>query len=185
MTVGNYLAGEIRTGKVSTDHPEFDKAEKEVVDRLNKFISIKGNTTSEQYHKRLGKIMFNHVGVSRSKEKIAKGIELIKELREDFWQNLKVPGGVYEINSELEKAGRVADYLELAELMAYDAYDRDESCGAHFREEYQTEEGEAMRNDDEYMYVSAWEYQGNGEKPELHKEELVFEVVKPSVRSYK
>jgi len=185
VTVGNYLAGEIRTGKISTDHPEFDKAEKEVIERLEKFISIKGNTTAEQYHKRLGRIMFNHVGVSRSKEKIAKGIELIKELREDFWSNLKVPGGADEINSELEKAGRVADYLELAELMAHDAYDRDESCGAHFREEYQTEEGEAMRNDDEYMYVSAWEYEGYGENPKLHKEDLVFEVVKPSVRSYK
>jgi len=185
ITVGNYLANEIKTGKISTDDPEFEKAEKEVLERLNKFISIKGNTSAEQYHKRLGRIMFNHVGVSRNKEGIAEGIKLIKELREDFWKNLKVPGGLYEMNSELEKAGRVADYLELAELMAHDAYDRDESCGAHFREEYQTDEGEAMRNDEKYMYVSAWEYQGYGVNPKLNKEELVFEVVKPSVRSYK
>lgn len=185
VTVGNYLANEIKTGKISTDHTEFEKAEKEVVDKLNKFININGTTSAEQYHKRLGKIMFNYVGVNRSKEGIAKGIEQIKELREDFWKNLKVPGGIYEMNSELEKAGRVADYLELAELMAYDAYDRDESCGAHFRNEYQTEEGEAMRNDEDYMYVSGWEYKGYGKKPSLHKEKLVFEVVKPSVRSYK
>jgi succinate dehydrogenase / fumarate reductase flavoprotein subunit len=185
LTVGNYLSDQIKVGKIPTDHPEFDKAEKEVRDRIDKFLSINGNTSAEQYHKRLGKIMFDHVGVNRSKEGIMKGIELIRELKADFWQNLKVPGGAEEINSELEKAGRVADYLELAELMAWDAYDRDESCGAHLRVEYQTDEGEAVRNDEEYMYVSAWEFTGDNEKPKLHKEELVFEEVKPSVRSYK
>ncbi len=185
VTIGNYLSNDIRTGKIPTDTPEFDKAEEDAVERLKKFVSIKGTKSAEYYHKQLGKIMFQHVGVSRSKEGIAKGIELIKELREDFWQNLKVPGGIYEVNSELEKAGRVADFLELAELMAHDAYDRDESCGAHFREEYQTEEGEALRNDEKYMYVSAWEHTGYGKAPKLHKEELTFEVVKPSVRSYK
>ena len=185
VTIGNYLANDIRTGKIPTDTPEFDEAEKRVVERLEKFISINGTKTVEHYHKELGKIMFKYVGVSRSKEGIAKGIELIRELREDFWENLKVPGGIYEVNSELEKAGRVADFLELAELMAHDAYDRDESCGAHFREEYQTEEGEALRDDEHYMYVSAWEYTGYGKPPKLHKEELKFEVVKPSVRSYK
>ena len=185
VTIGNYLSNDIRTGKISTDTPEFDKAEEDAVERLKKFISINGTKSAEYYHKQLGKIMFQYVGVSRNKEGIAKGIELIKELREDFWQNLKVPGGIYEVNSELEKAGRVADFLELAELMAHDAYDRDESCGAHFREEYQTEDGEALRNDEEYMYVSAWEYTGYGKAPKLHKEELTFEVVKPSVRSYK
>jgi len=185
VTIGNYLSNEIRTGKIPTDTPEFDKAEEDAVERLKKFISIKGTKSAEYYHKQLGKIMFHHVGVSRSKKGIEEGIKLIKELREDFWQNLKVPGGIYEVNSELEKAGRVADFLELAELMAHDAYDRDESCGAHFREEYQTEEGEALRNDEKYMYVSAWEYTGYGKNPKLHKEELKFEVVKPSVRSYK
>ena len=185
VTIGNYLSNDIRTGKIPTDTPEFDKAEEDAVERLKKFVSINGTKSAEYYHKQLGKIMFHHVGVSRSKEGIAKGIELIKELREDFWKNLKVPGGIYEVNSELEKAGRVADFLELAELMAHDAYDRDESCGAHFREEYQTEDGEALRNDEKYMYVSAWEYTGYGKVPKLHKEELTFEVVKPSVRSYK
>jgi len=185
ITVGNYLSTEIRTGKISTEHPAFEEAEKEVRDRINTFLSIKGTTSAEQYHKRLGKIMFDHVGVNRSKEGIAKGIELIKELRADFWKNLKVLGENEEVNSELEKAGRVADYLELAELMAHDAYDRDESCGAHLRVEYQTPEGEAIRNDEEYMYVSAWEHLGSGLKPQLHKEELVFEAVKPSIRSYK
>ncbi|HHH52729.1 MAG TPA: fumarate reductase/succinate dehydrogenase flavoprotein subunit [Bacteroidetes bacterium] len=185
VTIGNYLANDIRTGKIPTNTPEFDEAEEKVVERLKKFISIKGTKSSEHYHKELGKIMFEYVGVSRNKEGIAKGIKLIKELREDFWKNLKVPGGIYEVNSELEKAGRVADFLELAELMAHDAYDRDESCGAHFREEYQTEEGEAVRNDKEYMYVSAWEYTGYGKAPKLHKEQLKFEVVQPSVRSYK
>ncbi len=185
VTIGNYLSNEIRTGKIPTDTPEFDKAEEDAVERLKKFISIKGTKSAEYYHKQLGKIMFHHVGVSRNKKGIEEGIKLIRELREDFWTNLKVPGGIYEVNSELEKAGRVADFLELAELMAHDAYDRDESCGAHFREEYQTEDGEALRNDDEYMYVSAWEYTGYGKTPKLHKEELTFEVVKPSVRSYK
>jgi len=185
VTIGNYLAGEIRTGKIPTDHPAFDEAENEVQRRLDTFLSINGNTSAEQYHKRLGKILFDFVGVDRSKEGLAKGIQLIRELREDFWKNLKVPGGKFEVNSELEKAGRVADYLELAELMAFDAYDRDESCGAHFRVEYQTPEGEALRNDDDYMYVSAWEYLGAGKEPKLHKEELEFELVKPAVRSYK
>lgn len=185
VTVGNYLANEIKTGKISTDHPEFEKAEKETIEKLNKFINIKGNTSPEQYHKKLGKILFDYVGLSRTKEGTQKGIELIRELRNDFWQNLKVTGGIYELNSELEKAGRIADFLELAELMAYDANERDESCGAHFREEYQSKDGEAMRNDDDYMYVSAWEFESMDKKPILHKEELVFETVKPAVRSYK
>ena len=185
VTIGNYLANEIKSGKISTDHPEFEKTENEVLERLNKFISINGNTTPEQYHKKLGKILFDHVGLSRTKEGTQEGIKLIRELREDFWKNLKVSGGINELNSELEKAGRIADFMELAELMAYDANDRDESCGAHFREEYQTEEGEAERNDEKYMYVGAWKFKGLDDKPELHKEELVFEAVKPSVRSYK
>jgi succinate dehydrogenase / fumarate reductase flavoprotein subunit len=184
-TIGNYLSDEIKTGKISTDHPEFEKAENEVRELLNKFISIKGNTSPEQYHKRLGRILFDYVGLSRTKEGTKKGLELIRELREDFWKNLKVAGGTDELNSELEKAGRVADYLELAELMAYDAHERDESCGAHFREEYQTEDGEAMRNDEDYLFVTAWEYSGSDKNPLLHKEELNFELVKPTVRSYK
>ena len=185
VTIGNYLSDQIRLGKIPTDHPAFDEAETAVRERINRFLTINGTTSAETYHKRLGRILWDYVGLERSKEGTAKAIELIKELRLDFWSNLKVLGTDKELNSDLEKAGRVADYLELAELMAYDAHDRDESCGAHFRSEYQTPEGEALRNDEDYMYVSAWEFQGAGEKPKLHKEPLEFEVVKPSVRSYK
>lgn len=185
VTIGNYLSDQIRVGKIPTDHPAFDEAEAVVRERINRILSIKGNTSAEEYHKRLGRILWDYVGLERTKEGTAKAIELIKDLRLDFWSNLKVLGTDKELNSDLEKAGRVADYLELAELMAYDAHDRDESCGAHFRAEYQTEDGEAVRNDEEYQYVSSWEFQGKGEKPKLNKEPLVFEEVKPSVRSYK
>lgn len=185
VTIGNYLADHIKTGKISTDHPAFKEAEDSVVNRIDQFLTINGTTSAEAYHKRLGKILFDYVGLDRSKEGTAKGIELIRELRDDFWKNLKVTGTNEEINSEIEKAGRVADYLELAELMAYDAHDRDESCGAHFRVEFQTEDGEALRNDKDFMYVSAWEFNGLGQEPKLHKEDLIFEEVKPSVRSYK
>jgi succinate dehydrogenase / fumarate reductase flavoprotein subunit len=185
LTIGNYLSDQIRAGKIPTDHPAFDEAEAVVRERIDRILSIKGHTSAEQYHKRLGKILWDYVGLERTKEGTAKAIELIKELRLDFWSNLKVLGTDKELNSDLEKAGRMADYLELAELMAYDAHDRDESCGAHFRAEYQTPDGEAVRNDEEYQYVSAWEFRGQGEKPKLNKEPLVFEEVKPSVRSYK
>ncbi len=185
ITVGNYLAGEIKTGKISPDHPEFDKTEKAARDFLDKLVNIKGTKTSDHYHRTLGRILWDKVGLERSKESLEAAIQEIRDLRKDFWENLMVPGTQEEINSELEKAGRVADYLELAELMAFDALNRDESCGAHFRTEYQTEEGEAMRNDEEYAYVSSWEYNPKGKEPILHKEILEFETVTPTVRSYK
>jgi succinate dehydrogenase / fumarate reductase flavoprotein subunit len=184
-TVSNYLAGEIKTEKPSTDHPEFEKTEKEAVAFLEKLISIKGSKTSDYYHKKLGRILWDKVGLERNVESLTSAIQLIKELKEDFWKNLMVPGTKEEVNSELEKAGRVADYIELAELMAHDALNREESCGAHFRTEHQTEEGEAMRRDDEFAYVSSWQYDGGKDAPVHHKEELVFETVTPTVRSYK
>lgn len=185
LTVGNYLAGEIKSGKISTDHPEFEKTEQEAIAFLDKLVNIKGNKTADHYHKKLGRILWDKVGLERSKEGLEDAIRQIRELKNDFWHNLMVPGSQDEVNSELEKAGRVADYIELAELMAYDALNREESCGAHFRTEYQTEEGEAMRNDEEYAYVSSWEHQPGDQGPILHKEVLEFETVTPSVRSYK
>ena len=184
VSIGNYLADDIHTGKISTDHEEFEKAEQEVRDTLNKLVSINGSKTAEYYHKALGKILWDKVGLERNREGMLEAIDELEELSKDFWQDLIVPGRVDEVNNELEKAGRVADYLELGKLMAYDALEREESCGAHFRSEYQTEDGEAMRNDDEYSYVSVWKRNGK-EKPELIKEELSFEVIKPKVRSYK
>ncbi len=185
LTVGNYLSGEIKTGRITADHPEFEKTEKEAREFLDKLVNIKGSKTADHYHRTLGRILWDKVGLERSKESLEAAIKEIRELREDFWKNLMVPGTKEEINSELEKAGRVADYLELAELMAFDALNRDESCGAHFRSEYQTEDGEAMRNDDDYAYVSSWEFAAKGEEPILHKEVLEFETVTPTVRSYK
>ncbi len=185
VTLGNYLSGEIHTGKISTDHPAFEEAENQVKAQLDKMISINGTKTAQYYHKKLGKILWDNVGLERSRESLENAIELLNELQDDFWNNLRVPGGVDEINSELEKAGRVADFIELGTLMAWDALDRNESCGAHFRIEYQTEDGEAKRNDEEFTYVSVWEFNGTGVKPALQKEELTFDVLKPSVRSYK
>jgi len=184
-TINNYLADEIRVPKISTERPEFEETEKAVIDRLNKFISIKGKQTASSFHKRLGKIMWDHCGMVRNEEGLKKALTLIKELKEEFWRDLNVPGGSGEVNQELEKAGRVADFFELSELLVNDALARKESCGAHFREEYQTPEGEALRNDDEFAYVAAWEYAGEGKPAILHKEELRFEEVEMKVRSYK
>jgi succinate dehydrogenase / fumarate reductase flavoprotein subunit len=184
-TISNYLADDIRTPKIATDRPEFAEAEKAAAERLNKLLSIKGNQTAASFHKRLGKIMWDYVGMTRNEAGLKKALELIKELQAEFWKNLIVPGSINDINMELEKAGRVADYLELSQLLITDALNRKESCGAHFREEYQTPDGEAMRNDVEFAYVAAWEYAGE-DKPEiLHKEELKFEEVEMKVRSYK
>ena len=185
VTIGNYLSNEIHSGKVDTNAPAFEAAEVEVTERIAKLLEVKGNTSAEHFHKRLGKLMWDNVGLERSKESLEKAIQELKLLREDFWTNINVPGTAAGINSELEKAERVADYIELASLMAYDALSRDESCGAHFRSEYQTEEGEAKRNDAEYQYVSVWGFNGIGIAPELHKEKLVFEELKPTIRSYK
>ncbi len=184
-TISNYLADEIRVPKISTDKPEFEETEKAVLERLNKFISIKGKQTAASFHKRLGKIMWDYCGMVRNEEGLKKALVLIKELKDEFWRDLNVPGEFSELNQELEKAGRVADYFELSELLVNDALDRKESCGAHFREEYQTADGEALRNDEEFAYVAAWEYAGEGKPHILHKEELTFNEVEMKVRSYK
>lgn len=184
-TIGSYLAEELRVGKIGTDHPAFAEAENQVRDQLQHLLGIKGNRTATDYHKELGTLLYDKCGVLRTKDGLESAIEQIRELRADFWQNLRVPGSAEHVNTELEKAGRVADYLELAELMCYDALTRDESCGAHFREEYQTAEGEAQRRDEAYQFVSVWEYAGSDQEPVLHREDLEFETIQPSVRSYK
>ena len=183
-TLGNYLAEEIRTQAISTEHPAFKEAEEAVKGRINKLLNINGTETVESFHKRLGLIMWNRCGMSRSSEGLRSAIEEIRALRKSFWENVRIPGDADEINNELDKAGRVADFLELGELMCVDALDRNESCGGHFREESQTEEGEAKRNDEEYSYVAAWEYKEAGDW-DLIKEPLNFEIAKPSQRSYK
>jgi succinate dehydrogenase / fumarate reductase, flavoprotein subunit len=184
-TIGNYLSDEISVPKISTDRPEFADAENIAVERLNKLISIKGNQTASSFHKRLGKIMWDYCGMIRNEEGLKKALILINDLKEEFWRDLNIPGTIGELNMELEKAGRVADYFELAGLLVNDALNRKESCGAHFREEFQTTDGEARRNDEEYSYVAAWEYAGEGKAHILHKEELKFEEVEMKERSYK
>lgn len=184
-TIGAYLADEIRTKSISTDHPAFAAAEEEVTKRLQSFLSINGTQTVESFHKRLGKIMWDKCGMARSEEGLKEAIQQIRTLRQEFYTNIRVPGSAFEYNPELEKAGRVADFIELGELMCIDALQRGESCGGHFREEHQTEDGEALRHDNKYMYVSAWEFKGVDHEPALHKEELNYEVIKPSQRNYK
>ncbi len=183
-TIGNYLADEIHVKAMSTDHPAFEAAEKEVSDRINKLMSINGKQTVESFHKRLGKIMWNNCGMARNVVGLKQAIQDIRALKVEFWSDVKVPGEIGEMNPELDKAVRVADFIELGELMCIDALDRNESCGGHFREEYQTPEGEALRDDADFMYVSAWSFKGEHEW-QLNKEMLDYEVVKPSQRSYK
>lgn len=182
-TLGDYLATS-KLGKVTTDHPEFAKEEKSVNDLVNKLLSIKGKQTVDDIHKRLGRIMWDNVGMARNEKGLNKAIKEISALRDEFWKDVNVTGNAGELNQTLERAGRVIDYLELGELMAKDALQRNESCGGHFREEYQTEENEAKRDDENYTFVAAWEYKKAGEW-QLHKEDLVFEFVHPSQRSYK
>jgi len=184
-TIGDYLADEIRTGSIPIDSPEFDKAENDVKERINKFMNNKGSKPVDYFHKRLGKIMWDEVGMSRNEQGLKKAIAEIRALREEFWKDVFVPGDANGMNQELEKAGRVADFLELGELFAIDALTRNESCGGHFREEYQTPEGEALRDDENFAFVSAWEYKGENAEPFLHKEELKFEAVELKTRSYK
>jgi len=184
-TIQNYLADEILVKRMPTDLPEFEKTEKEVKEKLEKLLNVKGKYSVDHFHKELGHIMWDHVGMARTKEGLKNGIEMIKKLREDFWKNVRIPGKPDGINNELEKAARVADFLELGELMARDALHRNESCGGHFREEYKTEEGEALRNDKDYTYVAAWEFKGVDADPELHKEPLYFENIKVQQRNYK
>jgi len=183
-TIGDYYANN-KTPTPSTDHPEFKKAIEEVTNRTKKLLSINGKRTVDDFHKELGHIMWDNCGMARNKEGLQKAIKRIPELREEFWKDVKVTGGADQLNPSLEKAGRVADFLEFGELMCIDALNREESCGGHFRTEYQTEEGEAKRNDDKYCYVSAWEYKGDNQKPVETKEDLQFENVKLTQRSYK
>ncbi|MEO1261378.1 MAG: fumarate reductase/succinate dehydrogenase flavoprotein subunit [Bacteroidota bacterium] len=184
-TVGVFLSKEIRTPKFETDLPEFEQVEKEVKERLEKLMNIKGNQSVESFHRRLGKIMWEYCGMSRNEEGLTKAIKMIRELREEFYKDVFVPGSTEEFNPELEKAARVADFLEHGELMCVDALQRKESCGGHFREESKSPEGEAMRDDENYAYVSAWEWTDTNQDPNLHKEELTFEVVELKTRSYK
>ena len=183
-TIQSFLADKINEPRLSTDTEEFEKTEKEVQERLEKLINIKGEHSVDHYHKQLGKIMWEHVGMSRNKEGLETAREKIKELREDFWKNVRIPGDIKDKNTELEKATRLADFLELGELMAKDALHREESAGGHFREEYQTEEGEALRDDKNFMYVSAWEHK-EGAEPEEHREHLEYEYIEVKTRSYK
>jgi succinate dehydrogenase / fumarate reductase flavoprotein subunit len=183
-TIGNYLADEIATKPVSLDHPAFVEAEKAVRDRIEKLMSIKGAQSVESFHKRLGKIMWDKCGMARNEKGLQEAIVEIQQLKKEFWSDVRIPGGINEINPELDKANRVADFIELGELMCKDALNRRESCGGHFREESQTDEGEAKRDDANFQYVSAWEFKGESDW-QLHKEELIFEVAKPTQRSYK
>jgi succinate dehydrogenase / fumarate reductase flavoprotein subunit len=184
-TIGDYLANDIRTGKISTDSPEFEAAEKKAKDEINKLINNNGTKKVDYFHKRLGLIMWNKVGMARTTEGLNEAIVEIAALREEFYKDVRVPGTADELNQELEKAGRVADFLELGELFARDALEREESCGGHFREEYKTEDGEALRRDDEFAFVSAWEYTGKPSDAILHKDKLEFENVELKTRSYK
>ena len=183
-TIGDYLAG-MPYEKVSTDHPEFKKAEEEVVAKNKKLLSINGSKTVDEFHRELGLTMWDYCGMSRNEEGLKKAKAKIQSLKAEFWQNVKVTGTADELNASLEKANRVADFFELGELMVDDALNRTESCGGHFREESQTAEGEAMRNDNDFAYVAAWEFKGEGQDAALHKEKLVFENVKLTQRSYK
>ncbi len=183
-TLGNSLADEIYAKAIETSHPAFEEAEKEVSNRIHKLMNIKGTQTVESFHKRLGKIMWDKCGMARNEKTLQQAITELQVLKKEFWSDVKIPGGINEMNPELDKANRVADFIELGELMCIDALNRKESCGGHFREEYQTPDGEAMRDDEHFMYVSAWEYAGESNW-NLHKEPLVYEVIKPTQRNYK
>ena len=185
ITIGEFLSKEIRTGAIATSHPEFEKAEKEVTERINRLMSINGTEPVDHFHKQLGKVMWEYCGMARNAEGLKKAKKMVQDIRADFWKNVRIPGKADGMNPELEKALRVADFIELGELMIDDAFSRDESCGGHFREEFQTEDGEALRDDNNYAYVSAWEFKGENEQSALHKEELIFENVKLVQRSYK
>ena len=184
-TIGDYLAPEIKTGPISTDLPEFVEAEKKVKEQIERFINNKGTKSVDYFHKKLGKIMWNNVGMARNAKGLNEAIEEIAALREEFYKEVIVPGTADSFNPELAKAGRVADFLELGELFAKDALHRNESCGGHFREEYQTEDGEAQRDDENFAYVAAWEYKGKPSDAVLHKEPLIYENIKLATRSYK
>jgi succinate dehydrogenase / fumarate reductase flavoprotein subunit len=183
-TIGQYLAS-TPLPKVTTDHDAFKDAADNVQQRINALLAVKGSRGIREIHRELGRIMWDDVGMARTEESLTRALGKIPKLREEFWHNVSVPGSPDNLNQSLEYAGRVADYLEFAELLALDALERKESCGGHFREESQTPEGEALRNDDQFSYVAAWEFQGVGKRPALHKEALEFDEVHPSQRSYK
>jgi len=184
-TIANYLSQEIHTGKISTENPEFEKAESHVKQQIEHFIKINGTKTVDYFHKTLGKLLYDYCGLARNERGLKYAIEEIRKLKQEFYKEVKVSGQGNTMNSELEKVGRVADYFEIGELMCYDALTRNESCGAHFREEYQTSDGEALRNDAEFQFISAWNWTGENNEPELIKEPLIFEEIQPTVRSYK
>jgi succinate dehydrogenase / fumarate reductase flavoprotein subunit len=183
-TIADYLA-RTTPGAVAADHPEFRKSREEVSAFAKKILSLNGKRTVNEFHRELGKLLWNNVGMTRSEESIRRALQRIPEMRAEFWENVKVPGIGEELNQELEKAGRVADFLEFAELLSKDALARNESCGAHFRVEHVTPDGEEQRDDRNFSHVAAWEYKGADKEPELHKEPLVFEFVQPTARSYK
>jgi len=183
-TIGEYLASE-KFEKIDANHPEVKKVEKDVEETIRKMLSIKGKKTVDEIHRELGKIMWDNVGMARNEKGLKEAITKIDEIKAEFWKNVNVAGQNEELNQSLEKAGRVADFIELGKLIAEDALHRNESCGGHFREEYQTEEGEAKRDDENFAYAAAWEFKGDVVKPELHKEQLAFDYVKPTQRSYK
>ncbi|MEE1259074.1 MAG: fumarate reductase/succinate dehydrogenase flavoprotein subunit [Paludibacteraceae bacterium] len=184
-TIQNYLADQIQVPRMSTDLPEFVEAEKGVQDKINKLMSIQGTESVDSIHKRLGHIMWEYVGMGRTKEGLETAMKKLKELKKDFWSNVYIPGEANTLNTELEKALRLSDFLEIGYLMAIDGYNRNESCGGHFREEYQTEEGEALRQDDQYSYVACWKYTGENSDPELLKEPLDYEETERKTRNYK
>jgi succinate dehydrogenase / fumarate reductase flavoprotein subunit len=185
-TVSDYLADDIRTGKISTTSPEFDEAEKRVKGTIDMFLNNNGTKTVDHFHKRLGLIMWNKVGMGRNEQGLKEAIAEITQLKEEFYKDVFVPGSADELNPELEKALRVADFIELGQLMAMDGLQRKESCGGHFREEYQDAEGETLRDDENFKFVGAWEYKGDDiTKEELHKEELKYEFIKIAARNYK
>ena len=184
-TIQNYLSDQIQVPHFKTDAPEFDEAEKNVKERMKKIIGIHGKETVDSIHRKLGHIMWEHIGMARDAEGLKEAIKMLKDLKDEFWTNVFIPGSGDDQNIELEKALRLADFLEIGSLMAHDALDREESCGGHFRTEHQTEEGEALRHDDKFMYVSCWEYKGEDKEPELNKEMLNYEFVVPQTRNYK
>jgi succinate dehydrogenase / fumarate reductase flavoprotein subunit len=185
-TVSNYLADEIRTGKISTDLPEFAEAENRVKTTIETFLNNNGSKSVDHFHKRLGLIIWNKVGMARNEKGLKQAIEEVAALKEEFYKDVYVPGSNEELNPELEKALRVADLMDLGQLMAMDALQRNESCGGHFREEYQDSEGETLRDDENFSFVGAWEYKGNDiSQSELHKEELKYEFIKIAARNYK
>jgi succinate dehydrogenase / fumarate reductase flavoprotein subunit len=184
VTIGNYLASS-KLEQVNADHPECRRVEAEVTAVTRQLLEIKGKRTVDSFHRELGKLMWDHCGMARSADGLRRALNEIPRLRAEFWRNVNVPGSDAELNQALEKAGRVADFLELGELMCRDALHREESCGGHFRVEYQTPDGEALRNDEDFAYAAAWEYTGADREPRLHKEPLEFEYVSLAQRSYK